>query len=228
MRFDVITLFPEMFDGVLNHSILKRAQESGQVEFHLHNLRDYATDKHRTVDDTPYGGGAGMVLRVDVVDAALQAIQQNLAHIAPEKRRVILMCAQGKRLVQATAAQYAHEYDQITLVCGHYEGFDERIRGLADEQLSLGDFVLTGGEIPALAVIDTVTRLLPGVITEGSPEEESFSLMDEEGQLLLEYPHYTRPLEYKGEKVPEILLSGHHAEINKWRLQEAKKRTQSQ
>jgi len=225
MRFDVITLFPEMFEGVLNNSILKRAQAAGQLEVHLHNLRDFALDKHKTVDDTPYGGGAGMVLRVDVMDAALQAVQREIADIPNERRHSFLLCPQGDRFVQPTAQRFATDYDQITLVCGHYEGFDERIRSLVDGQISIGDFVLTGGEIPAMAVIDAVIRLNPGVITEGSPEEESFSIFDEEGNALLEYPHYTRPLEYNGEKVPEVLTSGHHAEIAKWRLQQAKNRT---
>ena len=227
MRFDVITLFPDMFTGVLQNSILKRAQELGQVEIHLHNLRDAATDKHHTVDDTPYGGGAGMVLKVDVVHAALKAVEAQLSHIEPTKKRSFILCAQGKRFIQSDA-QNLTSLQQITLLCGHYEGFDERIRSFVDGQISLGDFVLTGGEIPALTVIDAVTRLLPDVITEASPEEESFSLTDENGNPLLEYPQYTRPLEYNGQKVPEVLLSGHHAEIAKWRMSEAKNRTLNQ
>lgn len=212
-----------MFQGVLSHSILKRAQAAGQLEVHLHNLRDYATDKHKTVDDTPYGGGAGMVLRVDVMHAALQAVETQVSHL--ERRYSALLCPQGDRFTQPTAQKLSTDYDQITLVCGHYEGFDERIRSLVDGQISLGDFVLTGGEIPAMAIIDAVIRLNPGVITEGSPEEESFSIFDETGNALLEYPHYTRPLEYNGEIVPEVLRSGNHAEIAKWRLEQAKLRT---
>lgn len=225
MRFDIITLFPDMLAGVLGTSILGRAQNSGKLEVHLHNLRDYAFDKHKTVDDTPYGGGAGMVLRVDVMDACLQAVQAQLGAIDPAKRMIALLTPQGSRFTQRTAEEISTTFEQITLICGHYEGFDERIRTLVDRQVSLGDFVLTGGELPALVIVDAVSRLVPGVITEASPEEESFSLQDESGNYLLEYPHYTRPAEYNGMSVPNVLLSGHHAEIAKWRLSEAKKRT---
>jgi tRNA (guanine37-N1)-methyltransferase len=227
MRFDILTLFPDMVRGPLEASILKRAQAAGLVEVYIHDMRDVATDSHKTVDDTPYGGGAGMVLKVDILDTALQKILAipEVAAAPAERRRSILMTPQGKRLNQARSHYMAEHYDQITLICGHYEGFDERIRPLVDAQISIGDFVLTGGELPALIVIDAVARLLPEVITKESPEEESFSLKDELGQTLIEYPHYTRPLEYKGEKVPDILLSGHHAEIAKWRLEQAKIRT---
>jgi tRNA (guanine37-N1)-methyltransferase len=166
-----------------------------------------------------------MLLRVDVMDAALTAVAHELADIPQSKRRSLLLCPQGQRFCQPHAEQLATSYEQITLVCGHYEGFDERIRGLVDEQVSLGDFVMTGGEIAAMAIIDATIRLAPGVITEGSPEEESFSIKDETGKPLLEYPHYTRPVEYKGQRVPDVLLSGHHAEIAKWRLEQAKIRT---
>lgn len=226
MRFDILTLFPEMFTEVLATSILKRAQESGALEVHLHDIRAVAKDSNKTVDDTPYGGGAGMVLKVDIVAASLQQLESKLSHLPQERRRTVMLCAQGKRFRQPLAHQLSQNYDQITLLCGHYEGFDERIRALVDIEISIGDFVLTGGELPAMVIIDAITRLLPSVIKETSPEEESFSLHDEEGNELLEYPQYTRPLEFKGQKVPEVLLSGNHAEIAKWRLEQAKERTQ--
>lgn len=228
MRFDVLTLFPQMFEGPLQTSILGRAQNSQAVEVHIHDIRDSAVDNHKTVDDTPYGGGAGMVLKVDIIDTALQKIIQTpeIQVIPTTKRRIILLTPQGKRFQQPLAQYIAEEYKQVTLICGHYEGFDERIRDLVDSQLSLGDFVLTGGELPALIVIDAVTRLLPSVLHEQSPEEESFNLFDEKGNPLVEYPHYTRPLEYNGQKVPDVLLSGHHAEIQKWRIQQAINRTE--
>lgn len=223
MRFDIVTLFPDMLEGVLGASILKRAQAAGHLEVHLHNLRDFATDKHKTVDDTPYGGGAGMLLKVDIMDACLEHVFAQLAGY--EKRASFLLCPQGERFTQRRAEALAGDYDQITLVCGHYEGFDERIRSLVDGEISIGDFVLTGGELPALMVVDAVSRLITGVITEGSPEEESFSLFDTDGTPLLEYPHYTRPAEYKGQRVPDVLMSGNHAEIAKWRLEQARLRT---
>ncbi len=227
MRFDVLTLFPDMFEGVLAHSILKRAQAAGQLEVHLHDIRTYSTDKHHTVDDTPYGGGAGMVLKVDVLAAALDAIQAQpeVSQIPKECRRSILMCPQGTTFTQPLAQKAAEDYDQITLICGHYEGYDERIRSLVDSEVSIGNYVLTGGELPAMILIDAITRLKPEVLAEGSPEEESFSIFDENGTPLVEYPHYTRPLEFRGEKVPDVLTSGHHAEIKKWRLEQAKLRT---
>jgi tRNA (guanine37-N1)-methyltransferase len=227
MRFDILTLFPDMVAGPLQTSILKRAQQAGLLEVHFHNIRGATTDAHKTVDDTPYGGGAGMVLKVDVLDAALQMVveQSEVAAISPKKRRIILMTPQGRTFKQALAHDLASQYEQITLICGHYEGFDERIRPLVDEQVSIGEYVLTGGELPALVVVDAITRLLPEVLRQESPEEESHTLQDEQGNPLLEYPHYTRPLEYKGEKVPDILLSGNHAAIAAWRLEQAKVRT---
>ena len=226
MRFDVLTLFPSMFHEVLATSILKRAQAGGQLQVALHDIRDSATNTHRSVDDTPYGGGAGMVLGVDVIDAALNnlAATPELTGIPKAKQRIIMLTPQGKRLTQPDANRLA-EYDQLTLLCGHYEGFDERIRNLVDEELSIGDFVLTGGELPAMLLIDCITRLLPGVIHQDGPDEESFSLKDTEGNPLLEYPHYTRPLSYKGQEVPEIVRSGNHAAIQKWRMEQAKQRT---
>ncbi len=227
MRFDIITLFPEMLAEVLNTSILKRAQSAGHVQVELHNLRDYSTDKHRTVDDTPYGGGAGMLLKVDVLVACLEAVTAELdeAKVGP-KRQSILLCPQGARFTQVTTEELSTNYEQITLICGHYEGFDERIRSFVDREISIGDFVLTGGELPALTIVDAVSRLVPGVITETSPEEESHSLIDPEtGERLLEYPHYTRPAEFRGESVPDVLISGNHAAIAAWRLEQARKRT---
>ncbi len=226
MRFDIITLFPDMLAEVLNISILKRAQADGHITVHLHNLRDFATDRHRTVDDTPYGGGAGMLLKVDVLVACLESVQSQLSTINASKRRTILLCPQGARFTQETAETLASTYEQITLICGHYEGFDERIRSFVDAEISIGDFVLTGGELPALTIIDAVSRLVPGVITEASPEEESHSLIDPTtGNRLLEYPHYTRPADFRGQTVPEILLSGNHAAIAAWRLEQARQRT---
>ncbi len=227
MRFDILTLFPAMLTGPLEASILKRAQERDLLSVHIHDIRESAKDKHKTVDDTPYGGGAGMVLKVDVIDEALTQVLQHaeVATIDPTRRRIILLTPQGKRLTQGVARHMAKKYDQVTLICGHYEGFDERIRALADAELSIGDFVVTGGELPALLIVDAVSRLLPEVITKESPEEESFSIKDVTGQKLLEYPHYTRPFEYKSQTVPEVLLSGNHAEIRNWRLIQARAKT---
>ena len=192
----------------------------------MHDIRDLATDVHRTVDDTPYGGGAGMVLKVDVIDASLQRVNglPEIKSIQSGKRQTVLLCPQGTRLTQPLAHKLA-QLDQLTLVCGHYEGFDERIRSLVDLELSIGDYVLTGGELPAMVLIDCLTRLQPGVIHPDGPDEESFSLKDETGRPLLEYPHYTRPLEYKGVQVPEVLRPGNHAAIRQWRIQQSVART---
>ncbi len=215
MRIDVLTLFPEFFREPLRISVLGRILARGLLEVHLHNPRDWATDRHRTVDDTPYGGGAGMVLKPDVFAAALEAVQK----AAAPPGRVVFLTPQGRPFTQAVARELA-ALPRLLLVCGHYEGFDERLRQLyADDELSLGDFVLTGGEIPALAVIDAVARLLPGALAEGSPEEESHA------EPLLEYPHYTRPAVFRGLEVPEVLRSGHHAQIARWRRQQSLLRT---
>jgi len=213
MKFDILTLFPNMFSGPLSESIISRAKEKGLIEINFHQLRDYSQDKHKNVDDTPYGGGKGMVLRVDVVDKAILDLKSKILN---KKARTILLSPRGRTFNQDIAKELT-KYESIILICGHYEGFDERVRDLVDEKISIGDFVLTGGEIPAMAVVDAVSRLIPGVISEKSPEEESFMQKDKEGNYLLEYPQYTRPEEYKGKKVPEILLSGNHAEIEKWR-----------
>ena len=221
MRIDVITLFPQMFSGPLSESIIKRAQEKGTVSIHLHQLRDSALDKHSTVDDKPYGGGAGMVLKVDVIDAALKAvIAQGKSDNITADPYIILLTPQGATYHQKTARSLSIK-PWLIVLCGHYEGFDERIRTLVHEEISIGDYVLTGGELAAMVVVDSVVRLLPGSLgKEASHEDESHE------QGLLEYPQYTRPEQYNGAKVPEVLLSGNHAEILKWRRNEAIKRTQ--
>lgn len=234
MKFDIITLFPEMFISPFSESIIKRAQEEGKISIKLHQLRNFATDKHRSVDDTPYGGGKGMVLRVDIIDSAISNVKflihsANSGQVSKQKRskkkkiRTILLSPRGKRFNQDKAKQIT-KYDNIILICGHYEGFDERVRNLVDEEISIGDFVLTGGEIPAMVIVDAVSRLIPGVLAEESPDNESFMGKDEKGNYLLEYPQYTRPLEYEGKKVPEVLLSGNHAKIKKWREENQKPR----
>lgn len=217
MKFDIITLFPQMFDGPLSESILKRAQKDNLIEINYHNLRDYANDKHKTVDDTPYGGGKGMVLKVDVMDKAILNLKSQISKM---RNRTILMTPKGKRLDQDKVIDLAEKYDNLILICGHYEGFDERIRTLADEEISIGDFVLTGGELPAMILVDAISRMIPGVLAEGSPTEETFMQKNEKGEYQKEYPQYTRPEGYKGMKVPEILLSGDHKKIAEWRNQE--------
>lgn len=212
MRIDILTLFPELSKPYLNQSIIKRAQEKRLLDIHVHDIRAAAPDAHHTVDDTPYGGGTGMVMKVDVVDRALQNVMANVH----EKPHRILLSPQGTRLTAERVQQLAQK-PWIILLAGHYEGFDERIREhLVDEQISSGDYVLTGGELPALVLIDAISRFVPGVLPEGAPEEDSHSLTVN-GQPALEYPHYTRPPEYKGWTVPEVLQSGNHAEIERWR-----------
>ena len=212
MKVDVLTLFPAMFAGPLDESIIRRAREGGHLELAVHDLRDWTHDRHRTVDDEPYGGGPGMLLKPEPVFEAVE-------DLASEDTRVILMTPQGRPFKQALARDLAASA-RLVLVCGSYEGYDERIRALAHEELSIGDYVLTNGALPAMVVIDAVTRLLPGVLgDDASSADESFS----EGTL--EYPQYTRPAEYRGLKVPEVLLSGHHAEIEKWRSEQAEERT---
>ncbi len=212
MKVDVLTLFPAMFAGPLDESIIRRARESGRLELAVHDLRGWTHDRHRTVDDEPYGGGPGMLLKPEPVFEAVE-------ELADEETRVILMTPQGRPFKQAQARDLTAS-PHLLLVCGSYEGFDERIRTLAHEELSIGDYVLTNGALPAMVVIDAVTRLLPGVLgDDASSAEESFS------EDTLEYPQYTRPAEYRGLKVPEVLLSGHHAEIEKWRSEQAEERT---
>ena len=208
----MLTLFPAMFAGPLDESIIRRAREGGHLELAVHDLRDWTHDRHRTVDDEPYGGGPGMLLKPEPVFEAVE-------ELADEETRVILMTPQGRPFKQALARDLAASV-RLLLICGSYEGFDERIRTLAHGELSIGDYVLTNGALPAMVVIDAVTRLLPGVLgDDASSADESYS----EGTL--EYPQYTRPAEYRGLKVPEVLLSGHHAEIEKWRSEQAKERT---
>ncbi len=217
MKIDIITLFPEMFRGPFNESIIKKAQEKKLVEINIYNLRDWAKDKHKTVDGRPYGGGVGMLLMIEPIYNALKDLRK-------KHSRVILMTPQGKTFNQKIARGLSEE-KHLILIAGRYEGFDARIREhLVDEEISIGDYVLAGGEIPAMVVVDAVTRLIPGVLKkEDAVKYESFS---EDG--MIEYPQYTRPEEFKGWKVPEVLLSGHHERIKKWRekqtLQKTKKR----
>ena len=211
MRIDILTLFPEMFDGFLNTSIIKRAIDNGNVDIRIHNFRDYSTDKHNRVDDYPYGGGAGMVLMCEPIFRAIEDIKTN-------DSLVIMMSPSGKVFRQEVAVDLSKK-KHLILLCGHYEGFDERIRTIVDMELSIGDYVLTGGEVPAMAITDAVTRLIPGVITSESLDSESFN----DG--LLDYPSYTRPEEFRGMRVPDVLLSGHHENIKKYREEERVKRT---
>ena len=213
MKIDVLTLFPAMFAGPLDESIIKRARDAGLLDLTIHQLRDYTHDRHKTVDDRPFGGGPGMLLKPEPIFEAVEKI-------AREKTRVILMSPSGRPFTQAIARELA-QLDDLLFVTGHYEGFDERIREeLADDELSIGDYVLTNGALPVMVVVDAVTRLLPGVLGDDeSSSDESFSGAQ------LEYPHYTRPAEFRGLKVPDVLLSGNHAEIAKWRAEQAKLRT---
>ena len=213
MQIDILTLFPKLCEGALAESMMKRAQEKGLATLRVHNIRDWATNKHSTADDTPYGGGQGMVMKCEPVFAAVEALR------TPESK-VILMTPAGRQFKQALAAEYALA-PHLILLCGHYEGIDQRvIDHLVDDEISIGDYVLTNGAIAALVVTDAIVRLLPGVLgDEASAAEDSFS----DG--LLEYPHYTRPLEFRGWRVPDILLSGHHAEIAKWRRCKALEKT---
>lgn len=214
MKIDIITLFPEIFTQVLDHSMLHKAREVGAVQFRMINLRDFGVGPRQQVDDTPYGGGAGMLLKPEPVFGAVEFCKQS----NPEAK-IVIMTPRGKQFGQLDAKRLAKEQGLIIL-CGHYEGFDERILTLVDEEISMGDFVLTGGEIPAMAVVDSIVRLLPGVLgDQRSHEEESFS------QGLLEYAHYTRPQEFRGMRVPDELLGGNHAKIHEWRRQDAVKKT---
>ena len=220
MEFDILTLFPTMFQGVLEESILKRAIQKGVVAVHLHQIRDYALDKHHTTDDQPYGGGAGMVMRCEPLYGAWQAAKARSKIPA----RTILLSPAGRPITQSVLEEMSKQDQRLILICGRYEGVDQRfIDECVDEELSLGDFVVSGGEIPAMALVDGVMRLLPGALgNELSAGEESFS---SKSGGVLEYPHYTRPPEFMGRKVPEILLSGDHAKIAKWRKAQALERT---
>lgn len=217
MKIDILTLFPNMFDGVFSESIIKRAIDDKKVDIRIINFRDYTTDPHNKVDDTPYGGGAGMVL-------SCQPIFDCVESIRTDDSKVILLTPAGVPYKQKMAYDLSCE-KHLIIICGHYEGFDERITTLADYEISIGDYVLTGGEIPAMALVDSITRLLPGVINEESHREDSFKKDVMEDRYLLDYPTYTKPADFRGLKVPEVLLSGHHENIKKYRLDESLKRT---
>jgi tRNA (guanine37-N1)-methyltransferase len=216
MKIDVLTLFPAMFTGPLDESIIKRARKNGLLDLQIHDLRQWTRDRHRTVDDRPFGGGPGMLLKPEPLFEAVESLKG-------ERTKVILLSPSGRKFDQPVARELAQETD-LLFVTGHYEGFDERVREtLADDELSIGDYVLTNGALPAMVVIDAVTRLLPGVLgDEESSHDESFS------HGLLEYPQYTRPAEFRGMKVPDVLVSGNHAEIEKWRREQAELRTKKQ
>jgi tRNA (guanine37-N1)-methyltransferase len=220
MRFDVLTLHPEMIRAPLAESIIGRGQQSGLLTVAAHDIRDHATDNWRTVDDTPYGGGAGMVMKVNVVAAAIDAVRADHP-VEPGASRVLLTSPAGRPIGQADCQRWA-SLDQLVIVTGHYEGIDARIEELVDEEVSLGDFVMTGGEITALAIVDAVGRLVPGVLGNAeSTQDESFT----DG--LLEYPQFTRPRSFRGVDVPEVLLSGHHGRIAEWRREQAEARTRA-
>jgi len=220
MQFDVLTIFPGMLEGPLTESILKRGRQKGLIEVRLHDLRDYAHDRHRQVDDTPYGGGGGMVM---IPGPIFEAVETILAKHPAQRSRSVLLSPQGTPFSQEKARRLARDCERLLLICGRYEGVDERVREfLVDEEISIGDYVLTGGELAAMVVIDSVSRLIPGVLGgERSAEEDSFS----DG--VLEYPQYTRPALFRGHPVPEILLSGNHAEIRRWRREMALKNTEA-
>jgi tRNA (guanine37-N1)-methyltransferase len=215
MRFDIFSLFPEIFSTYLDTSILKRAQESGHLEVFTHNIRDYAFDKHHTTDDTPYGGGGGMVMKPEPI---FTAMEETLG--TPPKCPIILLSPQGRLFNQEIAYELS-KFNHLALLCGRYESVDERIRQhLVTDSISIGDYVLTGGELPALIIVDAVTRLLPGVLGDPDAAED-----DSHATGLLEYPHYTRPPTFRGLEVPDVLLSGNHAEIARWRRQQSLQRT---
>lgn len=215
IRFDILSIFPEMFNSPFESSILKKARDKGLVEINILNIRDFAEDRHRMTDDAPYGGGGGMVMKVEPIDRALAGITRE-----KDRALTVLMTPQGERFSQAVAEELSR-CGQIIIICGHYEGVDERVRqNLVDREISIGDYVLTGGELSAMVVIDAVSRLIPGVLGNSeSAAVDSFSAG------LLEHPHYTRPAEYRGWGVPEVLLSGHHREIEAWRRRESLRRT---
>ena len=244
MRFDLITIFPEFFAGPLDHGIVRRARENGLVEVHIQDLRVFTKDRHRTVDDRPFGGGEGMVLKPEPL---FEAVESLLGHCvsdgsnpgaADPKTAIVLMSAAGTLFRQETARRFA-QMERIIFICGRYEGVDERVaEHLATDEISVGDFVLSGGELPAMMIVDAVTRLLPGALgNEASSQNESFSAIDDFGagtthaspvanHTLLDFPHYTRPAEYRGWSVPEVLIGGNHAEVAKWRRAAALEKTQ--
>lgn len=225
MRIDVLTIFPKMFDAVLGESIVKRAKEKKVVEINIIDLRPFSKDKHKKVDDKPFGGGPGMVMNAEPFFEAINYIRRKTKDHRL-KTRIVLLSPKGKRFNHYLALKLS-KYEHMVLLCGHYEGIDERVADhLADDEISIGDFVLTGGELPAMVIIDSVVRLLPGALGDkNSSKEESFSVGGRHACPLLEYPHYTRPADYNGMKVPEVLLSGDHEKIKKWRKKEAIKVT---
>lgn len=224
MKITILTLFPEMFQGPFSESILKRAQEKGSIEIKLVNIRDFGIGNHKVVDDKPYGGGIGMVMKVDIIDNAIKSVKDS--GLNSNQQKVVLLDPRGKTFVQKTAREFS-KLQHLILLCGHYEGFDERVRNLVDETISIGDFVLTGGEIPAMLITDAVARLVAGVLKDDATVHESFSVEAGEYRQLLEYPQYTTPSDYNGMKVPDVLLSGNHAQIEKWRKNEALEITKS-
>jgi len=213
MKIDILTLFPNMFDGVFTESIIKRAQESGKVKIELHDFRKFTEDPHLKVDDTPFGGGAGMVLMCQPIVDCLESIKT-------DDSKVILLTPSGIPFKQKMAYDLSNE-KHLIIICGHYEGFDERILNFVDMEVSIGDYVLTGGEIPAMVLVDSITRLIPGVIREESHIEDSFN-----DKYLLDYPTYTKPRVYRGLEVPEVLVSGDHAKVDAWRYEQALKKTE--
>ncbi|HVZ58763.1 MAG TPA: tRNA (guanosine(37)-N1)-methyltransferase TrmD [Patescibacteria group bacterium] len=221
MKISILTLFPDMFSGPFQASIVKNALDRQLVSIDFVNIRDFGIGPHKIVDDTPYGGGIGMVMRVDVLKKALEATRD--PNLSQEEEKVVLLTADGETYNQRVAESFA-QLKHLILLCGHYEGVDERIRQFVDVEVSIGDFVLTGGEIPAMLITDSVVRLLKGVLKEGVTNAESFSHKDEDN-FLLEYPQYTRPQEFAGLAVPEILSSGNHQKIDAWRQEQAKKKT---
>jgi tRNA (guanine37-N1)-methyltransferase len=226
MKIDILTIFPEAFENALDLSMIKIAKEKGKVGFNLVNIRDFAEDKHKTTDDVPYGGLEGMVMKIEPIWKALESLNRKpetgssaAASAEAENRKIVLLSASGKKLTQKKIEEYAG-LDRLTLICGRYEGVDERVLGYVDEEVSIGDFVLSGGEFAAMAVIEGIIRLIPGVLgNEGSVKNESFTTG------ILDYPHYTRPREFKGAAVPEILVSGDHEKVRKWRRTQALKKT---
>lgn len=215
MRIDIVTIFPEMFEGVIGSSIIGRARKQELVEINLVDFREFSTNKHHTVDDTPYGGGGGMVLKPEPIFHAVESLIE-----AGKRPRVILTCPQGEVYSQSKALEFAQE-DHLIIVAGHYEGYDERIRQhLITDEISVGDYVLTGGELPAMIIVDSVTRLLPGALGN-----DTSAVLDSFREGLLEYPHYTRPAEFRGWQVPDVLLSGHHGNVERWRRKESLRRT---
>ena len=245
MRFDLITIFPEFFAGPLDHGIVRRAREAGIVQIHVQDLREFTKDRHKTVDDRPFGGGEGMVLKPEPLFEAVEKLlgqpmgNSSEKNALPTGTAVVLLSAAGKLFTQETARRLA-SLQRIVLICGRYEGVDERVaEHLATEEVSIGDYVLSGGELPAAIVLDAVTRLLPGALgNEASTENESFRKLEAEpsvaavdhshprkARLLLDYPHYTRPAEFRGWKVPDVLIGGNHAEVAKWRAQQAAEKT---